>query len=44
MNRLQFLDVNWEGIASVPKETLLILCGAVVVLAVIAAIVFIVKT
>lgn len=42
MNRLDLEDIDWAGIASVPKETLLILCGVVVALAVIAAICYII--
>ncbi len=44
MNCLHLMGINWEGIASVPKETFLIACGTVVVLAVIVAIVLIIKT
>jgi len=38
MRHLSFMDINWDSIASVPKENLLIICGTILGVAVIVAI------
>jgi hypothetical protein len=41
MNRLLFVD--WDAIANIPTETVWIICGTVVALAVIAAVVSVIN-
>jgi len=39
MRHLSLMEINWDSIASVPKENLLIICGTILGVVIIAAIV-----